>query len=275
MEKVKEFDAHSDFIRCLIVHPKEAWLISCSDDQTIALWDVEKGFTHIRSYEEHKNFVMRIAINPKDVNMFASAGMDNKVKIWSFTAANSNLTLEGHTKGVSAVCFCPLNDKPYLASGSDDKTIRIWDYNDRHCIYVFDGHEDNISAVSFHPELPLLISGSEDHSCKFWNINTFKLEESKVFGYDTVWDIAVQASNNMVALGCEEATVVLRMGNDQPLATFNASQAKIIYAKQNVINSVNLKVIGDVKDGEIIDIPPKNLGTTELYPMVNYFNTGS
>ena len=220
MEKVKEFDAHNDFIRSICIHPKEPWLLSCSDDQTISLWDIEKGFTLIRSYEEHKNFVMRIAINPKDLNMFASAGMDLKIKIWSFTATNSNLTLDGHTKGVTSVAFCPLNDKPYLASGSDDKTIKIWDYTNRHCIFTLEGHEDNISSISFHSELPILVTGSEDHSCKFWNINTFKLEESKVFGYDTIWDISVQPGNVMIALGCEEATVVLRMGNDQPLATF-------------------------------------------------------
>jgi coatomer subunit beta' len=220
MEKVKEIDAHTDFIRCIVVHPKEQWVLSCSDDQSIALWDVDKNFSIIRTYEEHKNFVMRVAINPKDTNMFASAGMDSKIKIWSFTATNSNLTLEGHAKGVTSVAFCPLNDKPYLASGSDDKTVRIWDYTNRHCIRVLDGHEDNISALAFHPELPILISGSEDNTCKFWNMNTFKLEDSKLFGYDTVWDISTQPGNNMIALGCEEATVVLRMGSDQPLATF-------------------------------------------------------
>jgi coatomer subunit beta' len=220
MEKIKEFEAHSDFIRSIVVHPKDPLILTCSDDQRIILWDAEKNFTQVRSYDEHKNFIMKLAINPKDYNMFASAAMDAKVKIWSFNGSNSHLTLDGHSKGATSVAFCPLNDKPYLASGSDDMLIKIWDYTNKHCVFTFDGHENNISALCFHPELPILISGAEDHTCKFWNVNTFKLEESKIFGYDTIWDIGSQSSHNMIALGCEEATVAFRMGSDQPLASF-------------------------------------------------------
>jgi coatomer subunit beta' len=220
MEKVKEFEAHSDFIRALAVHPKDPYLLTCSDDGSIILFDIDKGFSQVRVYEEHKNFVMRLALNPKDLNMFASASMDSKIKIWSFTGSNSHLTLEGHTKGVSALAFCPLNDKPYLASGSDDKLIKIWDYTNKHCIFTFDGHEENISALCFHPELPILISGAEDSTCKFWNVNTFRLEDSRLFGYETIWDICSQSTQNMIAFGCEEGTMVVRMGSDQPLAAF-------------------------------------------------------
>jgi coatomer subunit beta' len=220
MEKVKEFEAHLDFIRCIVVHPKEALLLSCSDDQIICLWDMDKNFSLVRKYEEHRNFVMKLAINYKDLNLFASASMDQKVKIWSILGANSHFTLEGHTKGVSALAFCPLNDKPYLATGADDKTIKIWDYTNKHCVFTFEGHEENLSALCFHPELPILISGAEDSTCKFWNINTFKLEDSRLFGYEIIWDICSQTSQNMVAFGCEEGTMVVRMGSDQPLATF-------------------------------------------------------
>jgi coatomer subunit beta' len=220
MEKIKEYEAHSDFIRYIIIHPRDPYMLTCSDDQTICLWDIERNFQLVRTYEEHKNFVMRIALNPKDYTMFASASMDHRVKIWSMTSNNSHLTLEGHGRGATSVSFCPLNDKPYLASGSDDKTIRIWDYTNRHCVYVLESHEDNISSLQFHPELPILISGAEDSTCKFWNINTFKLEDTKSFGYDTIWDLAAQESQNMIALGCEEGTLVMRMGSDQPLAVF-------------------------------------------------------
>ena len=118
------------------------------------------------------------------------------------------------------MAFCPLNDKPYLASGSDDRNIRIWDYTNKHCIFQLEGHEENISTICFHPELPIVISGSEDFTCKFWNVNTFKLEDSKIFGYDTIWDIASHNNLNIIGMGCEEGIVVMRMGSDMPIATF-------------------------------------------------------
>jgi coatomer subunit beta' len=267
MEKVKEYEAHQDFIRCIVCHLKLPIFLSSSDDSTIKLWDVENDFKLIRSYEEHKDFVMKLAINLKDYSMFASGSTDKKIKIWSFNVPNSQLTLEGHLKGVNTIAFCPLNDKPYLASGSDDMLVKIWDYTNKHCLFTFPGHESNLSSVCFHPELPLLITVAEDQLCKFWNINTGKLEDTKIFGYDIVWDIGIQSDNNIVGFGCEEATLVVQMGSEEPLVTFNHNQSKIIYSMQNNLFSLNLKQIDhESKDGEIITIPPKQLGSSEVFP---------
>lgn len=53
---------------------------------------------------------------------------------------------------------------------------------------------------------------------------------------------------------------------------FSNSQGKIIYAKQNQIFSFNLKTIqNETKDGDLIDIQAKNLGTTELFPNVKLY----
>ena len=267
MEKVKEFEAHSDFIRCIVCHLKLPLFLSSSDDNTIKLWDVDNDFKLIRTYDEHKDFVMKLAINLKDYSMFASGSTDKKIKIWSFNIGNSQLTLEGHLKGVNTVAFCPLNDKPYLASGSDDMQVKVWDYTNKNCLFTFTGHESNMSSVCFHPELPLLITVAEDQLCKFWNINTGKLEDTKIFGYDIVWDIGIQSDNNVVGFGCEEATLVVQMGSEEPLVTFNHSQSKIIYAMQNNLFSLNLKQVAhETKDGELITIPPKQLGSSEVFP---------
>lgn len=220
MEKVREFDAHTDLIRSIILNVKGNYLLSASDDQTICLWDIEKDFTIERVYEEHSAYVMKLALNPKEQDMFASASTDKKIKIWSFNSKNSSLTIEGHLKGVNVIAFCPIADKPFLASGSDDKTIKIWDYTNKACIATLESHEDVVCSLAFHPELPIIISASEDFYCKFWNINSFKLEESKMFGYDAIWDIATQPENNIIAFGCDEATIVMRMGSDEPMAIF-------------------------------------------------------
>lgn len=45
MEKVKSFEAHSDFIRCIIVHPSEPYIITGADDTKIKIWNYETGFS--------------------------------------------------------------------------------------------------------------------------------------------------------------------------------------------------------------------------------------
>lgn len=267
MEKITEFEAHTDFIRSIVCHIKLPMFLSSSDDNTIKLWDVENNFKEIRTYNEHKDFVMKLATNPKDYNMFASGSTDKKIKIWSFNSINSQLTLEGHNKGVNTIAFCNLPDKPYLASGGDDFIVKIWDYTNKNCLFTLTGHELNMSAVCFHPELPLLLTAAEDQFCKIWNITTGKLEDTKIFGYDIIWDIAVQPENNFVGFGCDDATLVVQMGNEEPLVTFNHLQSKIIYSQQNNIFSLNLKQVNhESKEGDLITIPAKQLGTSEVFP---------
>lgn len=42
MEKVYEFEAHTDYIRSIAVHPTLPYVLSSSDDMFIKLWDWDK-----------------------------------------------------------------------------------------------------------------------------------------------------------------------------------------------------------------------------------------
>lgn len=172
----------------------------------IKLWNWEDGWSCRQVFDGHTHYVMKIAINPKDNNTFASASLDRTVKVilnkifsivlrysmnfnlkqvWQLGSSTANFTLEGHNKGVNCVDYYHGGDKPYLISGADDTTVRIWDYQNKTCVQVLDGHTQNVSAVSFHPELPILITGSEDGTVKIWHSGTYRLEADiiKYLGY--------------------------------------------------------------------------------------------
>jgi coatomer subunit beta' len=46
-EKVTSFEAHVDYIRCIAVHHTHPFILTCSDDMKIKLWDWEKGWKNI------------------------------------------------------------------------------------------------------------------------------------------------------------------------------------------------------------------------------------
>jgi coatomer subunit beta' len=128
MEKIKEFDAHADYIRSLEVHPSLPYVLSSSDDMTIKLWDWDRGFECTQIFEGHAHYVMQVKFNPKDSNTFASASLDRSIKVWGLGSHSPHYTLEGHERGVNCIDYYPSGDKPYILSGADDQTVKIWDY---------------------------------------------------------------------------------------------------------------------------------------------------
>ena len=81
MDKIKTFEAHTDYIRCVAVHPTLPYVLSSSDDMLIKLWDWDKGWICTQIFEGHSHYVMQVTFNPKDTNTFASASLDRTIKV--------------------------------------------------------------------------------------------------------------------------------------------------------------------------------------------------
>ncbi|KAI9342525.1 coatomer WD associated region-domain-containing protein [Obelidium mucronatum] len=266
-EKVTAFDAHQDYIRCIAVHPTQSYVLSSSDDMTIKLWDWDKNWRNMMTFEGHTHLVMQIAINPKDQNTFASASLDGTVKVWSFGTSVANYTLNGHEKGVNCVDYYHGGDKPYLITGADDKMIKIWDYQNKTCVQTLEGHTQNVTVVAFHPELPIIISGSEDGTVRIWHANTYRLENTLNYGMERVWATAYIKGSNDIGFGYDEGTIVVKLGREEPSVSMDNS-GKIIWAKHSEIKTANIKASSEenVKDGEKMMLPTKELGSCEVYP---------
>ncbi|CAF3330904.1 unnamed protein product [Rotaria socialis] len=269
LERLHKFEAHSDYIRSIAVHPTQSYILTSSDDTTIKLWDWDAKWALKQTFEGHMHYVMHIAINPKDNNTFASASLDRTVKVWQLGSSQPNFTLEGHEKGANCVDYYPGGDKPYLVSGGDDCRIKIWDYQNKTCVQTLEGHAQNISTVVFHPELPIILSGSEDGTIKLWHSNTYRLESTLNYGLERCWSIACLHGSNNVALGYDEGTMMIKLGREEPAMSMDASSGKIVWAKHCEIQQVNLKQLSSeqqLRDGEKVPLNVKELGSCEIYP---------
>ncbi|XP_048337202.1 coatomer subunit beta'-2 [Ziziphus jujuba] len=268
MDKVKVFEAHTDYIRCVAVHPTLPYVLSSSDDMLIKLWDWEKGWICTQIFEGHSHYVMQVTFNPKDTNTFASASLDRTIKIWNLGSPDPNFTLDAHQKGVNCVDYFTGGDKPYLITGSDDHTAKVWDYQTKSCVQTLEGHTHNVSAVCFHPELPIIITGSEDGTVRIWHATTYRLENTLNYGLERVWAIGYMKGSRRVVIGYDEGTIMVKLGREVPVASMD-NGGKIIWAKHNEIQTVNIKSVGadfEAVDGERLPLAVKELGTCDLYP---------
>lgn len=269
LERVHAFEAHSDYVRCIAVHPTQPYLLTSSDDMLIKLWNWDKQWSCQQVFEGHTHYVMQIVINPKDNNTFASASLDRTVKVWQLGSSTPNFTLEGHEKGVNCVDYYHGGDKPYLISGADDRLVKIWDYQNKTCVQTLEGHAQNISAVCFHPELPIVLTGSEDGTVRIWHAGTYRLESSLNYGLERVWTVACMRGSNNVALGYDEGSIMVKVGREEPAVSMDASGGKIIWARHSEVQQANLKAMGDgaeIKDGERLPLAVKDMGSCDIYP---------
>ncbi|RZF32170.1 hypothetical protein LSTR_LSTR004033 [Laodelphax striatellus] len=269
LERAHAFEAHSDYVRCIIVHPVQPYILTSSDDMLIKLWNWDKQWACQQVFEGHTHYVMQIVVNPKDNNTFASASLDRTVKVWQLGSPTPNFTLEGHEKGVNCVDYYHGGDKPYLISGADDRMVKIWDYQNKTCVQTLEGHAQNISAVSFHPELPIVITGSEDGTVRIWHSGTYRLESSLNYGLERVWTICCMRGSNNVALGYDEGSIMVKVGREEPAISMDVNGEKIVWARHSEIQQVNLKAMPEgveIKDGERLPVAIKDMGSCEIYP---------
>ncbi|KAK0167169.1 hypothetical protein PV327_004602 [Microctonus hyperodae] len=273
LERVHSFEAHSDYVRCIAVHPTQPFILTSSDDMLIKLWNWEKSWRGQQVFEGHTHYVMQIVFNPKDNNTFASASLDRTVKVWQLGSSTANFTLEGHEKGVNCVDYYHGGDKPYLISGADDRYVKIWDYQNKTCVQTLEGHTQNISAVCFHPELPIVLTGSEDGTVRIWHAGTYRLESSLNYGFERVWTIASMRGSNNVAIGYDEGSVMIKVGREEPAVSMDSMGGKIVWARHSEIQQVNLKALDEeAQDGERLPLAVKDMGACEIYPQTIQHN---
>ncbi|TKA61422.1 hypothetical protein B0A55_10856, partial [Friedmanniomyces simplex] len=117
--------------------------------------------------------------------------------------------------------------------------------------------------------LPVIISGSEDGTVKIWHANTYRLEQSLSYGLERAWCVAYQRGKQGVAMGFDDGAVVVKMGREEPAVSMDGS-GKIIWARHSeILTSVTKGGSADkseIKDGQLISLPSKDLGSTEIYP---------
>uniref|UniRef100_A0A4W4GPG6 Coatomer subunit beta' n=1 Tax=Electrophorus electricus TaxID=8005 RepID=A0A4W4GPG6_ELEEL len=265
LERVHMFEAHSDYIRCIAVHPTQPYVLTSSDDMLIKLWDWEKKWSCSQVFEGHTHYVMQIVINPKDNNQFASASLDRTIKVFGQRVCRQTLRRYG------SLCTADVTNG-YLSMGWEFKLVMLVTQN-KTCVQTLEGHAQNVSCVSFHPELPIIVTGSEDGTVRIWHSSTYRLESTLNYGMERVWCVCGLRGSNNVALGYDEGSIIIKLGREEPAMSMDTN-GKIIWAKHSEVQQANLKAMGEaeIKDGERLPLAVKDMGSCEIYPQTIQHN---
>jgi len=221
-EEIKKWEAHLDYIRVISVHPAESqvsYALTCSDDQSIKLWDWEQDWKCIQIFMGHQHYVMSVAFHPHDPNVFASCSLDQQIKVWSLTSEHASFTLTGHEKGLNSIAWSPHSDKNYLISCADDMTAKIWDTDKQQCVQTLTGHTRWVTSAMYHPRLPIIITAAEDCSVRLYDANNYTFLKSYGLGLERIWCMACARGLDDIYVGGDEGCSMVKLDRVPPYIT--------------------------------------------------------
>ncbi|KAF7360035.1 putative TUP1-general transcription repressor [Mycena venus] len=142
----KVFDGHQGRVYCLDFSTDGNVLISGSSDRSVRIWDMDDGSMRV------------LAVSPDPEHVPASGS-------WK----------EGTDLEVSSVTVSP--DGTLVAAGYVDAVIRIWSVATGALVEQLKGHRDSVYSVVFTRDGHGIVSGSLDHSLKYWDLSGVKVRE--------------------------------------------------------------------------------------------------
>ena len=210
----------------------DRFLVSCSEDKTIKMWDFATKEC-IRTLEGHTDNINCIdmlengqlvsgsedkLIKVWDLgngfclntipNRFiafrlkvlsgnrVACGSLKKIQVWDLNTKTCIQTLVGHKYAIQ--CLISLPDET-LASCSEDKTIKLWDLNESTCVQTFNGHTDIVFSLLLLKD-GNLASGSQDKTVKIWKRDTGECIKTLQGHTNTVY--ALESTDTFDLISC-------------------------------------------------------------------------
>ena len=170
-------NAHLSSIRGLASLPNGN-LVSCSDDKTIKVWDLNRGAC-IKTLTGHLDVVFCILLLKN--GQLASGSQDRTIKIWNMAIGECVKTFEGHT---DIIWRLQQLESGELVSCSWDYSIKIWNLTESVCVRTLVSHTSYVTSIRVNSQNNTLVSCSSDGTIKAWDLETGECANNVIFKKD-------------------------------------------------------------------------------------------
>lgn len=141
-------------------------ILSGGIDNDIKVWDLRQNKL-IYNMHGHGDSVTGLSLSSEGSYLLSNS-MDNTVRIWDvrpFAPKERCVKIfQGNVHNFEKnLLRCSWStDGSKIAAGSADRFVYIWDTTSRRILYKLPGHAGSVNEVAFHPEEPIVLSGSSD-----------------------------------------------------------------------------------------------------------------
>ena len=157
------------------------FVVSCSRDKTVKVWDVETGFCE-QTITDHHDWVRCISVRNSD-GTFCTSGNDTVIYVYNGNDRSKRCELRGHESVVESVGFicetfegskkmvkAGIESRDLLVSGGRDRSVRLWKISAISCLATFMAHDNWVRSVLLHPSGNFIISAGDDRTIRVMDI---------------------------------------------------------------------------------------------------------
>ncbi|XP_078491012.1 TAF5-like RNA polymerase II p300/CBP-associated factor-associated factor 65 kDa subunit 5L [Ciona intestinalis] len=215
------------------------FLITCSEDSTVRLWDM-KDLKNKVIYDAHNRPVWCVDISAYDL-YFATGSADHTARLWTTERTYPLRTYAGHTDSVGAVAFH--GNCSYLATA--DRVVRVWDVNSGKPVRVMTGHWAPVMCVAFSSNGRMLASAGEDYRIRLWDVSSGNLVKEMRAHTDTIYSLAFNYDGSLLASCGADCSVYC--WNTATISTTGDQKNQHLVAQWSLSNSTQSLINVDFK----------------------------
>ena len=124
---------------------------------------------------------------------------------------------------------------------------------------------DNVVSVNVSPHAPVIFTASEDGTIISWDSNTYVQTQVLNYHLGKAWFISSIPKSNVVALGFDSGTVLLKLGSEKPVVDMNRN-GYVIIAQNTSIKKFHIKSQKNqtLNDGDSLNISTAQASSVDL-----------
>ena len=200
----------------------------------------------------------------QDCSFIVLADNDLVITVWDLALSKRKASLEGHKGLIHGLLMTSDNT---IISASQDKTIGIWDKSygvwsdgddDKNKMFALQGHTAGVLALAISSDESLLISSSEDHSIRLWNI----IAKLQLRRFDTKNDVIYALYMNL------NGDSFLSGGKERKIMQWNVENEVELPINLAIVNSqIEMLTMSPNQKMVIVFLSSKNM---QIWDAMNY-----
>lgn len=227
----KRLDNRVSRIYNMAYDPTGRFLAVATDKLQLKIWDL-----HLNRVVDSIQAFFPCTFTPDGKSIIA---MTYTVNLGLFDVATGEKKATFDTNYELIQSLAVSKDGTKLAGAGFQNKVKVWEIESHQLITEMTGHEGGILALDFHPNKPLIVSGSLDETARVWDYSSGK--ELMKFTDQTVsiHDVKFSPDGNQLATAAWDRSIYLRN-------TSNWQTTHKLEGHVNIVNTIDYSSDGKV-----------------------------